>query len=404
MTQVKTRFIALVGLLATGQALVAAELPGKVIGASPGTAKVRIEGDALPNSGDTATLFFKLPGSEDEVAVGDGKVAAVAGDIATIKLNDSSITPVKDQLARITSSNPQKRSAAAASPTAAAASASAIPGSEESIAALLVGRWAGRSADGLQGTIVFKPDSTITIPLQHSRGAWISGKYSIDSSASPARVIITDIAIHPPPAAIGEDMEIHESRLKGLKESIPDAFARTTWIAEIIGPEQIRIEGFAGGADKRQSLSASAAILKKLASHQRELIADYISPTVVFVEVHGEVRKPGRVPWKEGMTVLDAINAAGGVTAAADVQGIELRDHRYERVYMRDHRTFLLNPIDYVVVPRLNKRTSRGAGQRSNLARIEVLFGVPLAGSRNDQPSTIFAGDVVGSERVTRHE
>ena len=373
--------VAFVGAL--GLELYAAELAGTVSAGFAGGAEIQIEGELVPSAGDAATIYFKLPGGNDEVVVGTGKITSVAGAVATVKLDDSSVTPQKDQSARITSANPQKRSAAA-SPTAAPASVSTgTPGSDQAITASLVGRWTGRSADGLQGTIVFKGDGTITVPLQHTRGGWVSGKYSIDSSAMPARVIITDLVVHPPPAAFGRGLEIHEHGLKLLKQEIPDAFARKTWIAEIVGHEQMRIEGFAEGTDKRQPLSASASILKKLGSGERELVADYIPPTEVFVEVWGAVVNDRRVPWKEGMTLLDAIDAAGGFAAGADSTRVELRDHLGERVYVPDPRTFQLNPIDRIYVP-LNSAAQPSPSARDLTGLLNQAEDLRQAGKRDE--------------------
>lgn len=48
-------------------------------------------------------------------------------------------------------------------------------------------------------------------------------------------------------------------------------------------------------------------------------IASFAEPVVDdFVRVTGAVNKPGRYPWKESMTAMDAIDAAGGLSKTTD--------------------------------------------------------------------------------------
>src|SRR5687767_10338507 len=52
-----------------------------------------------------------------------------------------------------------------------------------------------------------------------------------------------------------------------------------------------------------------------------------------FVFVGGEVRHPGRFNWTEGLTLTNAVQAAGGFTDFANRSGLELRraDGSFER-------------------------------------------------------------------------
>ena len=112
--------VALLAFAFSHAVLQAAELTGRVVQASAGSADVRLDSDLVPNPGDAAKIFFTLPGSEDEVLVGSGTVTAVEGSTARVKLDDTGVTPQKDQLARVTSSSPKPKSAASAPPVATA--------------------------------------------------------------------------------------------------------------------------------------------------------------------------------------------------------------------------------------------------------------------------------------------
>jgi len=94
----------------------AVEIPGKVQSVSGNTATISVEGDAIPSVGDKISIFFKMPGLDEEVAVGRGTVTAVGADGITVRVDEATGTVAKDQLVRITSPNPSKKSAAQTSP------------------------------------------------------------------------------------------------------------------------------------------------------------------------------------------------------------------------------------------------------------------------------------------------
>jgi protein involved in polysaccharide export with SLBB domain len=82
-----------------------------------------------------------------------------------------------------------------------------------------------------------------------------------------------------------------------------------------------------------------------------------MSPTARFVNVGGAVRRPSRIPFTEDMTLLTAINAAGGFNDFADQKRVRvLRGDdatRYDvRQFRRDpSRDVQLQPGDRVEVP-----------------------------------------------------
>jgi tetratricopeptide (TPR) repeat protein len=95
-------------------AAIADELRGKITKTTGQEAQITLEGELVPNVGDSATIFFKLPGSDDEVRVANGHVTAADGVTTTVAIDKSLGTVQKDQLARITSQNPKPKIAGSA--------------------------------------------------------------------------------------------------------------------------------------------------------------------------------------------------------------------------------------------------------------------------------------------------
>jgi tetratricopeptide (TPR) repeat protein len=265
----------------------AAEIKGTVRSVSGSTATVAVEGASMPSVGDKADIFFKLAGAEDEISVASASVVKVDGDAIQLKIEKATGDVAKDQQVRITSDKPQKREARAVS----------VPSpvetrSEEALRASLVGRWAGKTRDGLQATVIFKGDGTLIIPLQQIEGALVSGKYSIDFSSNPPRVVITNIEVRPPPQwgekgtktfqeALEEVRQVKPlppfagPRLNHLREPVRDALLRSTWIAEIDDPTHIRIQGFSETESAaRPKLGPEAGTLTKLGLDDEGPIAD----------------------------------------------------------------------------------------------------------------------------------
>ena len=93
----------------------AAEIRGTVSSVSGKQATVTAEGDRLPGPGDKAEIFFKLPGTDENVAVATGKVTQVNGNLIRVNIEDATGDVETGQLVRIESARPVK--VAAASPT-----------------------------------------------------------------------------------------------------------------------------------------------------------------------------------------------------------------------------------------------------------------------------------------------
>ena len=77
-----------------------------------------------------------------------------------------------------------------------------------------------------------------------------------------------------------------------------------------------------------------------------------------YVYIYGGVRKPSRYDWFDGMTVRDAIEAAGGVTytnsvrvkiAITHIDGTKVLSN-YERVADNTHKPTLLKKGDHLSV------------------------------------------------------
>ncbi len=82
-----------------------------------------------------------------------------------------------------------------------------------------------------------------------------------------------------------------------------------------------------------------------------------MAPTARFVNVGGAVRTPSRVPFTEDMTLLTAINAAGGFNDFADQRKVRVLRGQNVKVYdvresRRDpSRDIKLQPGDRIEVP-----------------------------------------------------
>ena len=108
--------LAALGYLAAAAAN-GAEINGTVRQAGGDAAKIVVATDLVPNVGDKVDIYFKIPGGEDEVGVGKGSVTDVRTEIVTVKIESTTGTIARGQLARFASANPQKKTAAAPLPT-----------------------------------------------------------------------------------------------------------------------------------------------------------------------------------------------------------------------------------------------------------------------------------------------
>lgn len=82
-----------------------------------------------------------------------------------------------------------------------------------------------------------------------------------------------------------------------------------------------------------------------------------MQPTARFVNVGGAVRTPSRVPFTEDMTLLTAINAAGGFNDYADqkrvrvMRGNTVKMHDVRQLRSDPSRDIKLQPGDRIEVP-----------------------------------------------------
>ena len=121
-TRTRSTLMAGIALFCWSTAVDAVEIKGTVRSATADAATIAIEGESAPNVGDPVEVYFKLPGADAEISVGNGKVTAVTGDSVEAKIDKATGTVSKDQLVRITSDKAQKRKASATQPSAAAPS------------------------------------------------------------------------------------------------------------------------------------------------------------------------------------------------------------------------------------------------------------------------------------------
>lgn len=165
--------------LAGASSLLAAEITGKVRDASGDAATVVLDGDALPAVGDSAEIFFKIQGADEEISVASGKVAAVEAKVVKIKIEKATGTIEKDQLARIKSGSPP--TTAGTSPSPAASPSTPAPTSPS-----IIGDWVGDA--GREGTVSlsFKADGTLLWVVEDEKsGMSTLAKYRINSSTKP---------------------------------------------------------------------------------------------------------------------------------------------------------------------------------------------------------------------------
>jgi outer membrane protein len=120
--------LALLLLLIGAVNLRAVELRGTVQQSAGNRASVALEGDALPVAGDKAEIFFKLPGTDEDISVATARVEKIEGDSVQLTIENATGEVAKDQLVRITSANPQKRGAVTPATKSSATPATAATG------------------------------------------------------------------------------------------------------------------------------------------------------------------------------------------------------------------------------------------------------------------------------------
>ena len=101
---------------------------------------------------------------------------------------------------------------------------------------------------------------------------------------------------------------------------------------------KVRAEGLAPG----QLASAIEAAYRANKIYTNPTITIVMHPQTRFVNVGGAVRSPMRVPFTEDMTLLAAINAAGGFNDYADQKRVRLLRGKTATIY--DVRQFRRDP------------------------------------------------------------
>jgi hypothetical protein len=263
----------------------AAEITGTVQTASGDTATIAIEGDAVPNVGDKAEIFFKLAGADEEISVGSGKVTEVSGTSIKVKIDNTTGTVEKGQRARITSekgANPKgTTSPVPATPSPSAPSSADItpsPSTEEAKRSSLVGKWIGETQGMEEATIEFKSDGSVVIPFELSmRGVSVVGKYSVDLAATPPRFEIADCDFVFSPALTDQERQAAQEGLKKEKEKDPhlEKLAEGRFVGEVNGATRIRIKLFTKleAAAKPKIEGNDVAVFKKVAPGENDLLA-----------------------------------------------------------------------------------------------------------------------------------
>jgi hypothetical protein len=96
----------------------AVDINGTVTEAQGDVVQITTQSEVFPNVGDKVTVFFKIPGTDDEILLGSGSVTAIKGEVIGAKIEKATSPIQKGQLARITSEKPQsKPRSASASPS-----------------------------------------------------------------------------------------------------------------------------------------------------------------------------------------------------------------------------------------------------------------------------------------------
>ncbi len=89
----------------------ASEIPGTVSEIQGDEVTIVTDSKILPNRGDNVTIYFVLPGTQDEISVGAGKVSAVDAGAIKAKIENAAGEVAKNQKARITSDYPTDQTA-----------------------------------------------------------------------------------------------------------------------------------------------------------------------------------------------------------------------------------------------------------------------------------------------------
>jgi protein involved in polysaccharide export with SLBB domain len=113
----------------------------------------------------------------------------------------------------------------------------------------------------------------------------------------------------------------------------------------------------AEGLTPAQLAAAIEGSYREAKIYTNPTITIVMAPTARFVNVGGAVRSPSRIPFTEDMTLLTAINAAGGFNDFADQRKVRVLRGQTVKVYdvrevRRDpSRDIKLQPGDRIEIP-----------------------------------------------------
>jgi hypothetical protein len=172
--------IVMAALLALADSAAAVELRGTVVGASGNEARIRVEGDLLPEVGDSVALSTSVGGIV--LPIGTWRVTRVDGDLVIAAKVEGEGVAAVDQQARISVANPRPRAAAEA-PRGLAQGGAAPPRGAP-----------GPSAPGLMAPGSTAPSGPPTpLPVDVTRRVFPSGKLAQGAGfteLSPGRFVI----------------------------------------------------------------------------------------------------------------------------------------------------------------------------------------------------------------------
>lgn len=260
MKRTKDVVVSAIFLLAVASIAHGAEIKGTVREVNGDKVTITIEGGALPDVGDKVEIFFKLSG--DDVSIGSGIVTAVNPGSVEAKIGDTTGDVEKNQLARITSANPQTRS----TPSVAAASATpAVTPSVVPSSGPVLGKWSGKSRQGVNWVFVFKSDGSVVLSVVMP--GWdalaFKGKYEVDSNSQPARLNMTDFEVIYPPNATDEEIKAYRARLEEAAKTSGDV-ASLHFLGKLDGLTRLRIDRFAKDASDKTPFAADAPVFTKV--------------------------------------------------------------------------------------------------------------------------------------------
>jgi hypothetical protein len=321
--------------LAAASSSLAAEITGKVRDASGDAATVVIDGDALPAVGDSAEIYFKVPGADEEISVASGKVTAVEEKVVKIKIEKSTGTIAKDQLARF------KAGSTAQAPAASPTSTSSPSGPAATTDPSIVGHWVGTYRDGTIYSYSFNADQTFTWTVDEKKASSdariqtiVHGKYRLNTTTKPNRLEIFDVdhpavpkdKTHAAPFEFQGDSKFKMDLSQGAQEHPEKGFTDSATIfsrvtSPIVAPPEKT------PAETSPKPKAPDASPPKTAASGLSIVGDWTSTFPDGTKISFSFKEDGTLLWvvedaKYGQSTLGKYR----VDPSTQPQGLELFD------------------------------------------------------------------------------